>query len=131
MMSIRWPSYACKRCGTKDHWKIRRCINLGGQTTHLFVCAHCGERTKDFINKAAAAEALAAGIEILEIPPAYQAKRPKCVVCGAEGAENHHWAPSALFGIEAGRWPQSYLCQPCHRRWHAIVTPNISAQPGL
>ena len=127
-MSIRWPKYACTRCGMKNHWCIRRCFNLGGQETHLFVCTYCGERTQDFISKAAAVEARAAGFEILDIPPGYQAKRPKCEVCGAEGAENHHWAPYALFGGEADSWPQSFLCQPCHQRWHAIVTPKISAQ---
>ena len=51
-------------------------------------------------------------------------KRPSCEVCGTEGAENHHWAPSALFGSESERWPQSYLCQPCHARWHQVVTPG-------
>ena len=53
-------------------------------------------------------------------------EKPQCEVCGAKGAERHHWAPWALFGDEAERWPQSMLCVPCHLRWHQIVTPSLS-----
>ena len=47
-----------------------------------------------------------------------------CEVCGAEDyTELHHWAPWHLFPHEAHRWPTSWLCRPCHVRWHQIVTP--------
>lgn len=50
-----------------------------------------------------------------------------CRKCGHLGAELHHWAPYHLFGDEADQWPTDYLCRPCHRRWHDLVTPKMSA----
>lgn len=60
-------------------------------------------------------------IDVEEIEP--RRPRHKCAVCGADGAENHHWAPFHIFGDEADKWPQSYLCPSCHKRWHDLVTP--------
>lgn len=49
-----------------------------------------------------------------------------CEVCGsAAGIHEHHWAPFYLFGKEAAKWPTSFLCQPCHLRWHSMVTPRM------
>lgn len=48
-----------------------------------------------------------------------------CERCGGTaGTELHHWAPRHLFE-DADDWPMSYLCPPCHREWHKIVTPNM------
>lgn len=120
-----WRDEPCKACGQID-WEIRKCINGGGHSTYLFVCAHCGTRTQHFVS---AKVVRAAGLEPREIRPARP--RPACQVCGQQGAEQHHWAPWALFGAEAAAWPQSYLCRSCHDRWHQLVTPQISAQQGL
>jgi glutamate formiminotransferase len=49
----------------------------------------------------------------------------KCEVCNADEGELHHWAPQHLFGAEADRWPVSYLCRACHRKWHDLVTPEM------
>lgn len=52
-----------------------------------------------------------------------------CERCGsAEGVEEHHWAPAALFD-DSDQWPTALLCPPCHRRWHSIVTPGMRRQP--
>lgn len=57
-------------------------------------------------------------------------RRPPCVVCGCFGTQVHHWAPQAIFGIdEADRWPISYLCRPCHRRWHELTHTNGPLRP--
>lgn len=51
--------------------------------------------------------------------------RAPCEHCGSTaGTELHHWAPWHLFD-DANTWPMSYLCPPCHREWHKIVTPNM------
>ena len=128
---IQWPDAPCKKCGFSDSWEVRRCINLGGHETYLFCCTECGERTQHFVFKKVAKAAQKKGLVIRDIPPAYNKKRPRCEVCGADGAERHHWAPYALFGSDADHWPQSFLCPSCHRRWHDVVTPTISAQRGL
>lgn len=50
-----------------------------------------------------------------------------CVVCGSvDHIENHHWAPSHLFGEYKDKWPTSKLCRSCHIHWHNIVTPDMS-----
>lgn len=49
-----------------------------------------------------------------------------CEVCGStDSIHEHHWAPFHLFGPEAAKWPTSFLCQPCHSKWHSIVTPRM------
>jgi hypothetical protein len=98
--------------------------DAAGQPKYPFVCVGCGLQTKHFA-KRAAVESSGVDVEQLhsrELPAV-------CEVCGAEGAENHHWAPEALFGSESASWPTSFLCQKCHSRWHQIVTPNISGRP--
>jgi hypothetical protein len=86
-----------------------------------YVCESCGLQTQQYAKKALIKEL---GIEPSEIKPRYP--RHKCEVCGASGAENHHWAPYYLFGDESERWPTSYLCAHCHKRWHDIVTPQMA-----
>lgn len=51
------------------------------------------------------------------------ARPPKsdvCARCGVVGVPLflHHWAPVARFD-DGDNWPKSYLCEPCHRAWHA------------
>lgn len=45
-----------------------------------------------------------------------------CSRCGRrDGTQNHHWAPRAVFGLDAERWPQSPLCVECHGIWHRTM----------
>ena len=117
---FEWPDYACPKCDLHQQWMVRSCTNAGGQRTCLFVCGHCDHRTQHFVKVKLVK---AAGIEPLPIEAT--SALPVCEVCGALGAEQHHWAPSALFGLEAESWPKAHLCQPCHAKWHRIVTPNM------
>lgn len=50
---------------------------------------------------------------------------PPCEVCGSFGTERHHWAPKEFFGWEAEFWPTSYICRPCHARWHTTMRRAI------
>lgn len=69
--------------------------------------------------------------EFSEVDPDGSAKHKPCAKCGTVGpTESHHWAPWHLFGADAGNWPTSDLCGPCHRRWHEVVTPKMSHQRG-
>jgi len=49
-----------------------------------------------------------------------------CVVCGEKGTEMHHWAPQSIFKDEAEKWPKDMLCLSCHKKWHKMVTPNLT-----
>lgn len=117
--SFEWPDYPCPKCGWKS-WEVVKCKNQGGSIQYLYMC-NCGHRTMHYIPKKVVE---AAGIEVREVEP--RQPRPKCEVCGADGAENHHWAPFHIFGGECDKWPQSFLCPPCHKRWHDLVTPNAN-----
>lgn len=117
---LNTPDVPCKYCGAKA-WFIGHYVDAGGQAKYPWVCMACGKRSQIFAKRGAV---LAAGVQPKELqsstPP------PVCEVCGKEGAELHHWAPSAIFGHhEAEKWPTSFLCQQCHARWHHLVTPTV------
>ena len=99
-----------------------KCRNQGGTWQYFFMC-DCGYRDKYYLPHRTIRRA---GIDPIEVPPARP--RHRCEVCGADGAELHHWAPTAIFGSEADRWPTSYLCPACHRRWHRLVTPMLTGR---
>lgn len=117
---IEQPKVECPKCGWYSAWELVKCKNQGGIYQYFFMC-DCGYRQKQYFSYK---KIKAAGLDPREVPSPYP--KTKCEVCGADGAQRHHWAPYALFGGESEKWPQSYLCQPCHTRWHQIVTPNIN-----
>ena len=118
--AFEWPDYPCPECDFEQQWLVGKSKNSGGHDVCVFYCGHCSYRTKHFVN---CQSAIDVGIEPQEIRTCWKLR--KCEVCGKEGAENHHWAPAALFGAESEKWPQAYLCQECHSRWHRVVTPNM------
>lgn len=64
-------------------------------------------------------------VDILDNIPTtqdYRINNPPCVVCGALGTEEHHWAPKELFPETYHKWPTAYLCSNCHKEWHNRIT---------
>ena len=109
----------CPQCGARA-WGIGTATTASGSTVHPYYCRGCGTKTQLYEKKEVAKQL---GCESqLEIR-IY--KQRQCVVCGAIGAELHHFAPFHLFGSDSGRWPTAYLCVPCHVRWHQLVTPHM------
>lgn len=101
-------SKPCPNCGSKA-WKIGQMLDSGGQRRYPYFCSECGSRTQLYVKKDRA---------LRERPPLIADLRvKKCEVCGELGSQLHHWAPQAIFE-DSARWPTSYLCQPCHSRWH-------------
>lgn len=41
--------------------------------------------------------------------------------CDRRDTEYHHFAPIALFGMEADDYPGAYLCQYHHDHWHELT----------
>lgn len=141
MLDSKIPERAkrCPACGGSA-MAIGVTKNRAGVTIHPFFCLHCGEVTQQYASKKAAADYASkhgaltevltkTGAKVLrgEVPAEIERRAmPPCEVCGStEKIEEHHWAPFHLFGLEYDKWPTSFLCQPCHVRWHQIVTPNM------
>ena len=120
----------CTHCGSEE-------LRLGitnissGATVYPIYCADCGEVFAKYVKKIIAQE-----YEKENGPLQYVKTRTakyiekkqiqiKCEVCDANEGELHHWAPQYLFQ-DADSWPTSYLCRACHKRWHDLVTPNMS-----
>lgn len=108
----------CEKCDAFA-WEYREVKNKGGHTTFPLFCAECDYKRGIYVPKVVVT---AIGDKV----PEWRDGRalPRCEVCSEAGAEEHHWAPWAIFGDESARWPRGFLCQACHARWHQLVTPQ-------
>lgn len=120
----------CLKCESED-LKIGITNTQSGSTIYPVYCNQCGDVSNKYIKKHVALEyALTNGpLEYVETNTAKWMKEKqqqiKCEVCDINEGELHHWAPQYLFQ-DADSWPKSYLCRACHRKWHDLVTPNMS-----
>lgn len=106
----------CDRCGGTDG-RLVRYIQVSGTVRLRWQCGRC--------DRIALGDLPSAGEDLSVYPVARdrRGERPPCERCGVLGTEIHHWAPTALFGWpESDKWPTSYLCPPCHRLWHRVVS---------
>lgn len=123
----------CKTCGS-DQLKIGITNIASGATVYPIYCAACGEVFSKYVKKRIAQEYARENGPLQYVKTKteeYIEKKQiqiKCEVCDSNEAELHHWAPQYLFGEEADQWPVGYLCRACHRKWHDLVTPNMSAR---
>ena len=111
----------CPNCGRME-WKIGELLDSGGQRRYPWFCGVCGMRTQLYVKKLVGEREKAKQLADLQVET--------CEVCGAFGAQRHHWAPKAIFGEEESeKWPTGYLCQPCHsrwhKRWHKLMSANV------
>lgn len=120
----------CLKCESED-LKIGITNTQSGSTIYPVYCNQCGDVSNKYIKKHVAIEyAITNGpLEYVETNTAKWMKEKqrqiKCEVCDINEGELHHWAPQYLFP-DADSWPMSYLCRACHRKWHDLVTPNMS-----
>lgn len=122
---------ACERCKATTMHALTRNRTLNGAAQVGLRCEACDGWTKDRRGRLwiPVAELEAAGIAVDELPIATgPGPDVRCQRCHARGAEQHHWAPRALFGDRADSWPKDWLCKPCHDEWHQIVTPQLVRQ---
>src|SRR5574340_592934 len=114
----------CQKCGQVRHVKLVRNITVNGTSQIYWLCmAHNGAAGHTITHD----KVKAAGINIDELPVIENySSQEQCIVCGAVGAELHHWAPKHLFGDTAEAYPKSYLCHHHHMLWHDLVTPDMN-----
>lgn len=118
----------CRNCGSHN-LSIGITNTSSGSTVFPIYCCDCGKvYMADCVKKKYAHDyAINNGtLKYIQTVQIKEEEQEKCEVCGTLGVEYHHWAPTHLFGDEADKWPCSYLCRACHKKWHDIVTPNMS-----
>jgi hypothetical protein len=109
------------RCGCYDA-DVELVIVVCGNSVNQFkfVCQGCGAKSGPVSHRSLPEpwRELATIIQINERIPT-----PPCERCGSDDdTQYHHMAPRELFP-DAEEWPGVYLCQPCHTRYHQIMTP--------
>lgn len=116
------PDTPCRECGRDQvgMWFMR--INANGTEIATLRCVVCSLEMRTI-----GASKFPMRLPVWQDYTADYIPPPPCERCGSTGGtELHHWAPSYLFGAEAHQWPTSWLCRPCHMRWHSVVTPRMS-----
>lgn len=128
-------------CHTHHIVKLRALVQRNGLRQYALYCQQSGWRGSFIPLQLAAQIAASHDYTLTDIPVArdnrdgccdgsgcQECVREPCARCGSfQQIQNHHWAPYHLFD-DANDWPQSPLCAICHRRWHAVVTPNMHAK---
>ena len=108
----------CGKC-LSINWGQGVAKTLSGSTIYPYYCLDCGEVSCIYERKKITLQQLPKQIETNSIKKGY--KMETCDVCGAEGTENHYWAPRSVFGNESSLWPVSNLCIKCHLKWHNMM----------
>ena len=119
---------ACRRCESDQDHTLARNNTLSGAVQVGLICSSCNGWTVDRRGRLwiPLAEVRQAGYDPDELPIAITiSPSVRCARCGARGVEEHHWAPRAIFGPDAERWPKDYLCGSCHTEWNRAVTPSL------
>lgn len=125
---VKWDR-GCAKCDETSFF-IGWAKTVSGSTIFPLVCAACGEVSTRYVKRIDAERAHAEGLDVPMVETRTMSRFHGANVCEAckleTGTEVHHWAPRHLFGDEADAWPTANLCVECHKRWHALVTPNMS-----
>lgn len=120
----------CRKCSQTKNVKLRRQYASNGATQVFWYCTNCQVKAESkFVSKAQAIViASRYGRSLTDIPLLDDYRnRFVCEVCGAEGAEYHHWLPQCFAELveDHSAWPTAYLCKSCHDIWHETVTPYL------
>ena len=119
---------SCHRCFIQEGVLLKYNITANGKNQYFWYCTRCECITPrgTFLRHDEVAQLnLSERFYIVALLNNYQIN-VYCAICGASGAEQHHFAPQSLreyFGDNWGKWPVINLCCQCHRLWHVTVTP--------
>ena len=111
----------CSQCGVYGKFNLAKRLNVSGTFMYFHRCESCQPRgptiqpKEMWLSKQWVREHLVDPKTVPDVEG--EQPIPTCAVCGCPGAEYHHWAPQAIFE-DADKWPVSYLCRTCHRKWH-------------
>jgi hypothetical protein len=125
---VKFARRHCPRCARITRQEISCCVSASGAEHFGWWCLECHAWTpaRNSGSWIAKETLVAHGVDLLSVPVVDVKKGPRCTHCGKRGAEEHHWAPRAIFGREvADAWPTDFLCKECHDEWHRKVTPQL------
>lgn len=125
-MSVLTKRIACVHCGVSLDADLVRTITTSGTSQVYWKCLRCKRNANGPGKFIEHSKITKYGIKIENIPVEKDYRTERCAVCGALGAEYHHWAPRHLFGDDADKWPGAHLCNKHHTLWHRLVTPLMS-----
>ena len=119
----------CPRCGRETRQEISSRLSASHAVHYGWWCLECkgwAPRRNGpgyWIGKE---ELLRLNVDLSVVRVVEVADGRRSARCARRGAEEHHWAPRAIFGEEAAKtWPTDFLCKPCHDEWHRKVTPQL------
>ena len=120
--------YTCKKCGKTGLVRLVRNITASGVSQVYWLCRFCNDNADGGGHYIPHKKLKEYGVVIddLKVINDYRDLEHACIVCGALGAELHHFAPRFLFGDRADKWPTGYLCNYHHLEWHGLVTPDMN-----
>lgn len=109
----------CSHCGGMEI-EMRRTVNQNGRVQVGPYCRGCGRRPFPGRPFVSASQFTPEQIAAMPLAEDYRNPDLTCAVCGCERSdvEWNHYAPRALFGSEADRWPAGWLCTDHHEEWH-------------
>ena len=125
---MQFANRHCQRCNRITRQEVSCRVNANAAEHYGWWCLECNWWTlaKNGGNWISKETLLAHGLDLSALRVAERIDQPRCAKCGERGAEEHHWAPQAMFGKdEANRWPKDFLCKSCHDQWHLKVTPQL------
>ena len=125
---MQFANRQCQRCNRITRQEVSCRVSANAAEHYGWWCLECNWWTtaKNGGNWIAKETLLAHGLDLSALRVTERIEQPRCAKCGARGAEEHHWAPQAMFGKdEANRWPKDFLCKACHDEWHLKVTPQL------
>lgn len=123
---------ACHECGSPANVKLRRVINAGGAILVAWRCEDCATWTPSPAKwlRHDEVKRIIGDRFTLDNIPIQEDYRIPCAVCGAMGAQYHHFLPQTLSEHPEVHpdWPAwdrhgANLCQYHHDLWHDLVTP--------
>lgn len=118
----------CKYCDHETQAQLVVHVFANGSQNFTWECVSCGRKAPTggpiYIDSDIVRQHLT-NEEIKSLPIIMPPLVDRCAHCGQRATEEHHWAPRAIFGPEADRWPTDRLCKTCHDLWHQMVTPQL------
>jgi len=121
----------CPRCSKRSSFYRRQ---LASGWTVISACLSCGWAVNKDGTSGTGGQLYPKRLFDLEMLPIWEKgiKSGDCPICDYHGVlEQHHLAPSSVFGEASALWPEVAICHDCHERWHRKMEGYRWAAKGM